>query len=174
MLKKFVLFFATVLAMIAGFFILTKVFLYYADRPLDASAIPKTDKVQESKTVLGFIHATHESLNSFLNYGKSEKYTEADWQQLRNWFAQNEPGLKGIEKEVQNQTIKNDLKRSYDILKRGMDEQNITYVVLSHRIYHDLDILVNQYTGETNIWGVTEFGNGENVKQIEEIVKPKQ
>ena len=27
-----------------------------------------------------------------------------------------------------------------------------------HRVYHDLDIIVNKYRGETNIWGYTEVG----------------
>ncbi|MBO9128322.1 hypothetical protein [Bacillus sp. 165] len=171
MFKKLLWFLVTVGIMVVGFFSLTKVFLYYAEQPLNVSAIPKLEKLQESEKTLEFIHTTHESFNGFLNYGKADKYTNADWKLLHDWFIQNESALKEMEQKVKDPSLKIDLKRSYDILKQGMEEQNITYVVLSHRIYHDLDILINQYTGETNIWGVTKFGGGENTKQIEVMIK---
>ncbi|WP_369900424.1 hypothetical protein [Bacillus manliponensis] len=150
---------------------LTKIFVYYANKPVGTAAIPKTEKVVETEEVLQFIRMTHESYNNFLNYGKSENYTDGDWNQLSRWFQQQEGALQTIDKKVKNKKIKRDVKRSYEIMKKGMVNRNIEYVVYAHRIYHDLDIFVNDYTGETNIWGYTEFGNGKDMKVVEEALK---
>ncbi|EOO21711.1 hypothetical protein IGA_00847 [Bacillus cereus HuA3-9] len=32
---------------------------------------------------------------------------------------------------------------------------------------------MNKYKGETNIWGYTEFGNGQNIKVIEQAIQTK-
>jgi hypothetical protein len=175
MMKKIWTVLAVLAAMAASFFLMTKLFLYYANRPLNASAVPNIEKVEETKEVLQFIHTTHESFNDFLNYGKADKYTEGDWKQLRTWFQEQEVGLKNIYEKAENKKIKQDLKRSYDITKAGIDTGNIQYVVMGHRVYHDLDILVNGYSQETNIWGYTEFGNGDHVKELEaELHKNKK
>ncbi|MFX3625215.1 MAG: hypothetical protein ACE3JP_14615 [Ectobacillus sp.] len=155
-------------AMVATFFLLTKLFLYYANRPLDAAAIPQTEQADESKEVLLFIGKTHESFNGFLNYGKAEKYNEGDWKQLRQWFAEQESALKDIHQKTKNKKVKEDLIKSYELAKLGVEKGNIQLVIYSHRIYHDLDIILNRNTSETNIWGYTEFGNGENIKIVEE------
>lgn len=34
-------------------------------------------------------------------------------------------------------------------------------------VYYDLDIIVNKYRGEMNIWGYMEFGDGKDIKVIE-------
>ncbi|WP_028400417.1 hypothetical protein [Bacillus panaciterrae] len=170
-MKKAGIVLAVLAAMAASFFLMTKLFLYYANRPLGGAAVFKTEKVKETKEVLQFIHKSHESFNSFLNYGKAEKYTEGDWKQLRKWFGEQEQGLKTIDQKAVNAKIKKDLKRSYEITKLGIDTGNIQYVILGHRVYHDLDILTNGYSEETNIWGCTEFGNGQHVKELEEEIK---
>lgn len=54
-----------------------------------------------------------------------------------------------------------------------MELQNIEYVIYAHRVYHDLDILVNKHKGETNIWGYTEFGDGQNIRVIEQAIQTK-
>lgn len=162
---------AVLVFMVIATYGLTKVFLYYANKPVGTAAIPTTEKVVETDEVLQFISTTHESYNGFLNYGKSEKYTEGDWNHLNGWFQKQEPALQDIEKKVKNKKIKRDVKRSYEVMKKGMATRNIEHVVYAHRIYHDLDILVNDYTGETNVWGYTEFGDGEGVKVVEEALK---
>lgn len=45
-------------------------------------------------------------------------------------------------------------------LQKGVELQNIEYVVYAHRVYHDLDIIVNKYRGETNIWGIQNLEMG--------------
>lgn len=170
-MKKVWRLFAVLVFMAITSYGLTKVFVYYGSKPMGTTAIPKTEKVEESDEVLQFIRTTHESYNGFLNYGKSENYTEGDWNQLIGWFQEQETALKDIEKKVKNTKIKQDVKRSYEVMKKGITAQNIEYVVYAHRVYHDLDILVNHYTGETNIWGYTEFGDGKDVKVIEEALQ---
>ncbi|KEK23709.1 hypothetical protein [Bacillus gaemokensis] len=150
---------------------LMKVLLYYASKPAGVSAIPQVEGVEEKKSVLQFIRTTHESYNNFLNYGKAEKYTEGDWNYLVQWFQEQEPSLKEIHKEIKNEKMKRDVRRSYELLKKGVEIRKIEYIVYAHRIYHDLDIIANKYTGETNIWGYTEFGNGRDVQVIEQALQ---
>ncbi|PHA03671.1 hypothetical protein COE51_00740 [Bacillus pseudomycoides] len=150
---------------------LTKFFVHYASKPVGVAAMPKVEEVDETKEVLQFIHTTHESYNGFLNYGKAEKYTDGDWNHLIKWFQEQEHSLKDFETKVKNKQIKRDVKRSYEILKKGIEARNIEYIIYAHRVYHDLDIIVNKYTGETNIWGYTEFGNGKDVKIIEQALR---
>ncbi|MDM5187738.1 hypothetical protein QUF99_10495 [Bacillus sp. DX4.1] len=149
---------------------LMKVFVHYASKPVGVSAIPKIEEVEEKKEVLHFIRTTHESYNNFLNYGKAEKYTDGDWNHLIQWFQKQEPALKDVHTKVKDEKMKRDVKRSYEIMKKGIEVRNIEYVVYAHRVYHDLDVVVNKYTGETNIWGYTEFGNGKDVKVIEQAL----
>ncbi|ENQ3077695.1 hypothetical protein [Bacillus multifaciens] len=150
---------------------LSKFFIHYASKPVGVASMTKVEDVNETKEVLQFIGTTHESYNNFLNYGKAEKYTDGDWDQLTKWFQEQENALKDFEKKVKNKQIKRDVKRSYEILKKGVATRNIEYVIYAHRVYHDLDIIVNKYTGETNIWGYTEFGKGKDVKLIEQALQ---
>ncbi|MDC2866000.1 hypothetical protein [Bacillus sp. BP-3] len=150
---------------------LSKFFIHYASKPVGVATIPKVEGVDETKEVRQFISNTHASYNDFLNYGKAEKYTDGDWERFMKWFQEQENTLKGFEKKVKNNQIKRDVKRSYEVLKKGVTTRNIEYIVYAHRVYHDLDIIVNKYTGETNIWGYTEFGNGKDVKVIEQVLQ---
>ncbi|MDZ5608326.1 hypothetical protein U2I54_14795 [Bacillus pseudomycoides] len=150
---------------------LMRVLLYYASKPAGVSPIPQVEDVEEKKDVLQFIRMIHEDYNNLLNYGKAEKYTEGDWNHLVQWFQEQEPSLKDIHTKIKNEKIKRDVSRSYEILKKGMEIRKIEYVVYAHRVYHDLDILVNKYTGETNIWGYTEFGDGKDVQVIEQALQ---
>ncbi|MEY8349694.1 hypothetical protein AALF16_15575 [Bacillus cereus] len=170
-MKKIVGILGTIIIMGIASYSLMKVFLYYASKPAGISAMPQVEDAKEKKKVLEFIRSTHESYNNFLNYGKAERYTEGDWDQLLQWFHQQEPALKSVHTEIKNEKIKRDVRRSYDILKKGIESKNIEYVVYAHRVYHDLDILVNKYTGETNIWGYTEFGDGKDVQIIEQALQ---
>ncbi|WP_459501575.1 hypothetical protein [Bacillus sp. C1] len=150
---------------------LMRVLLHYASKPVGVSTLPQVEEVREQKKVLQFIRSKHEEYNNLLNYGKAERYTEGDWQHLMQWFQEQEPSLKDIHKEVKDEKIKRDVRRSYEILKKGIEVQKIEYVIYAHRVYHDLDILVNKYTGETNIWGYTEFGDGKDVQVIEQALQ---
>ena len=53
-----------------------------------------------------------------------------------------------------------------------MELQNIEYVVYAHRVYHDLDIIVNKYRGNEYL-GYTEFGEGKDIKVIEQAIQTK-
>lgn len=150
---------------------LTKVFLYYASKPAGVSGIPQVENTKETKEVLQFISTTHEQYNNFLNYGKAEQYTDGDWNQLIQWFQEEETALQDIHIKVKDKKLKKDVSNSYNIMKKGIETRNIQYVVYAHRVYHDLDIIINKYTGETNIWGYTEFGNGKDVKVIEQALQ---
>ncbi|MGQ0419606.1 cysteine dioxygenase [Bacillus sp. HC-Mk] len=81
---------------------------------------------------------------------------------------------------LQNITYENNSERIEEFtegniftVKKGVELQNIEYVVYAHRVYHDLDIIVNKYRGETNIWGYTEFGDGKDIKVIEQAIQTK-
>ncbi|MCI0765671.1 hypothetical protein [Bacillus sp. TL12] len=150
---------------------LMRVLLHYASKPVGISALPQVEDVQEKKKVLQFIRTTHEDYNNLLNYGKAERYTEGDWNHLVRWFQKQEPSLKDIHREIKDEKIKRDVRRSYEILKKGIEVRKIEYVVYAHRVYHDLDILVNKYTGETNVWGYTEFGDGKDAQVIEQALQ---
>lgn len=170
-MKKIFAILGTIIVMGIASYGCMKVLLYYANKPASVSAIPNVEGVEEKKNVLQFIRTTHENYNNFLNYGKAEKYTEGDWNHLVQWFQEQEPSLKDIHKEIKNEKMKRDVRRSYEIMKRGIETRKIEYVVYAHRVYHDLDIFVNKYTGETNIWGYTEFGDGKDVQVIEQVLQ---
>ncbi|HDR7792518.1 TPA: hypothetical protein QCY19_001056 [Bacillus luti] len=172
-MKKILKFFGVIIVMIIASYSLMKVLLHYANKPAGVNATIQVEEVQEKKKALDFIRTTHESYNDFLNYGKAEKYTDGDWSQFKQWFQKQESSLKNIHKEVKNEKIQRDVNRSYEIAKKGVELQNIEYVVYAHRVYHDLDIIVNKYRGETNIWGYTEFGDGKDIKVVEEAIQAK-
>ncbi len=48
----------------------------------------------------------------------------------------------------------------------------LSMLVYAHRV-HDLDIIVNKYRGETNIWGYTEVGDGKDIRVIEQAIQSK-
>lgn len=172
-MKKWLSVFGIIIVMIIASYSLMKVLLHYANKPAGVNTTAQVEEVEEKKKVLDFIHTTHESYNNFLNYGKAEKYTDGDWNHFKQWFQKQEALLKNIHKEIKNEKIKRDVNRSYEIVKKGVELQNIEYVVYAHRVYHDLDIIVNNYKGETNIWGYTEFGNGKDIKVIEQAIQSK-
>lgn len=172
-MKKLLSVFGIIIVMIIASYSLMKVLLHYANKPAEVNTIAQVEDVQEETKVLDFIRMTHESYNNFLNYGKAENYTDGDWKQFKQWFQQQEPSLKNIHTEIKNEKIKRDVNRSYEIVKKGVELQNIEYVVYAHHVYHDLDIIVNKYRGETNIWGYTEFGDGKDRKVIEQAIQTK-
>lgn len=160
-----------IMLMAVTFLLLTNLFMYIANRPIANPAAVHV-KVEEEESVKHFIAKTHESLNGFLNYGKSDRYTEGDWKYIKQWFQSQESELREFDKQVKNEKLKRDIKRSYELTKNGIETNNMQNVIYGHRIYHDLDIIINNYQKEQNIWGVTEFGNGANIKVVEdEIVK---
>lgn len=157
--------------MVIGYFVLKELLVYYGDRPLSAAGTLHSQTVNEKESSLQFIRTTHESLNAFLNFGKADAYTEGDWKKLKQWFQEQEPALKEFPKLLRDTKLQNDTTRAYETLKLGVDQSNIQLVIYGHRIYHDLDILVNQYSLETNVWHYTEFEKQENIKIVEEAIK---
>ncbi|KFN03998.1 hypothetical protein D0U04_02355 [Bacillus clarus] len=172
-MKKVVGVLGAIVVMSIASYSLMKVLLHYANKPAGVATVAQVEDVQEKKSVLEFIRTTHESYNNFLNYGKAERYTEGDWNHFNQWFQEQELSLKDIHKETKSEKMKRDVKKSYEIAKKGVELRKIEYIVYAHRVYHDLDIIVNKYTGETNIWGYTEFGNGKNVQVIEQVLQTK-
>ncbi|MED1509990.1 hypothetical protein [Bacillus proteolyticus] len=172
-MKKLLSVLVTITVMAIASYSLTKVLLYYANKSAGVNTVAQIEDVQEKKKTLEFVRMTHESYNNFLNYGKAEEYTDGDWKHFKQWFQEQEPSLKNIHKEIKNEKIKRDVNRSYEIVKKGVELHNIEYVVYAHRVYHDLDILVNKYKGETNVWGYTEFGDGQNIQVIEQAIQTK-
>ncbi|MBK5487002.1 hypothetical protein P4T54_04325 [Bacillus mycoides] len=172
-MKKLLSVLVTITVMAIASYSLMKVLLYYANKSAGVNTVAQIEEVQEKKKTLDFVRTTHESYNNFLNYGKAEKYTDGDWKHFKQWFQEQEASLKNIHKEIKNEKIKRDVNRSYEIVKKGVELQNIEYVIYAHRVYHDLDILVNKHKGETNIWGYTEFGDGQNIRVIEQAIQTK-
>ncbi|PEP79754.1 hypothetical protein CN581_17825 [Bacillus toyonensis] len=172
-MRKLLSVLSIIIVMIIASYSLMKVLLHYANKPAGVNTIAQIEAVQEETKVLDFIRTTHESYNNFLNYGKAENYTDGDWNYLKKWFQEQESSLKNIHTEIKNEKIKRDVNRSYEIVKKGVELQNIEYVVYAHRVYHDLDIIVNKYRGETNIWGYTEFGDGKYIRGIEQAIQSK-
>lgn len=172
-MKKLLNVFVIIIVMIIASYSLMKVLLHYANKPAGVSTTAEIEDVQEETKVLDFIRMTHESYNNFLNYGKAENYTEGDWNQFKTMVSTTRIIVKKYTYRHKEWKIKRDVNRSYEIAKKGVELQNIEYVVYAHRVYHDLDIIVNKYRGETNIWGYTEFGDGKDIRVIEQAIQSK-
>lgn len=171
MMKRLMVGLGILACMAIGYVALKELFVYYGNRSLSAAGTLHSQTVDEKESSLQFIRTTHESLNEFLNFGKADSYTEGDWKKLNQWFQEQEPALKEFPKLLRDTKLQNDTTRAYETLKLGVDKSNIQLVIYGHRIYHDLDILVNQYSLETNIWHYTEFEKQENVKIVEEAIQ---
>jgi len=167
--KRLMILLGVLACMAMGYVALKELFIYYGNRPLSAAGTLQT--VDEKESSLQFIRTTHESLNAFLNFGKADSYTEGDWKKLKQWFQEQEPALKEFPKLLRDKKLQSDTTRAYETLKQGVDKSNIQLVIYGHRIYHDLDILVNQYSLETNVWHYTEFEKQENIKTVEEAIR---
>ena len=170
-MKRLMITLGVLACMAIGYVALKELFIYYGNRSLSAAGTLHSQTVDEKESSLQFIRTTHESLNAFLNFGKADSYTEGDWKNLKQWFQEQEPVLKEFPNMLQDTKLKNDTTRAYEALKLGVDKSNIQLVIYGHRIYHDLDILVNQYSLETNIWHYTEFEKQENVKIVEGAIQ---
>lgn len=170
-MKRVIVVLGVLVCMGIGYVSLKNVFLYYGTRSIDAMSTVKTPNVDEKEESLQFIRTTHESLNAFLNFGKANTYTDGDWNHLKQWFQKQEPALKEFPKQLRDARLQHDVQRAYSALKLGMDKNNIQLVIYGHRIYHDLDILVNGYSAETNVWHYTEFEKQDNVKTVEDAIQ---
>ncbi|MCF6136287.1 hypothetical protein [Pseudalkalibacillus berkeleyi] len=52
-------------------------------------------------------------------------------------------------------TLKNDLNRAADGIERAIDENDTKHLLVTHRIFHDLDVVMNDIVVDV-YWGVTE------------------
>ncbi|WP_157049907.1 hypothetical protein [Thalassobacillus sp. C254] len=61
---------------------------------------------------------------------------------------------------IATDSLKEDFKTADSHISAAIEDNNPEELRMVHRIFHDLDIVINDYSGDTNYFGVTEtFGN---------------
>ncbi|MFC4558977.1 hypothetical protein ACFO3D_12315 [Virgibacillus kekensis] len=151
------LFFFTVLDLNAGA-------IFGGDDAADTVEEPSDEtleKVEEVQDTVGkehsdigqFVAEMHEFYNETTGYGAIESL---DWENQR---AKAEEILNMLEKQipaVENKPLKADLERIRGLANAAIENKDKADIKLLHRMFHDLDIALNEYKAYDQIWNVTE------------------
>ncbi len=126
-------------------------------------------------TTLDTLSTQHSFLNDVTGWGGVETLnlrnliTSDEWKELKaavNWMR-----TEGFSPSK----VLNDMENAYGLIllvERNGDRTALRYL---HRIFHDLDVQLNEVTeeeGDTKIWGVTHsFGNNREIRRVNNYLK---
>lgn len=127
------------------------------------------------KTTLEVISVQHKYLNNVTGWGGADTVnlrnlkTSDEWKELKaavNWLKAEGFAPSKVWNDMENANA------LITLVERNEDRTALKYL---HRIFHDLDVTLNEITeeqGETNIWGVTHaLGNNREIRRINNYLK---
>ncbi|GAA0594562.1 hypothetical protein GCM10009001_08350 [Virgibacillus siamensis] len=129
-----------------------------ADEPISKETREKVEEISETvgnshQQVGTFVSKTHDFYNDTTGYGD---IASLDWEQQQKRAEKILASLDKFFPGVKQGDLKSDLKRIRDLAKSVKTEQDKEKVRYLHRMFHDLDIALNNYKAYDKIWGVTE------------------
>ncbi|WP_174616019.1 hypothetical protein [Virgibacillus ihumii] len=129
-----------------------------SDEPISEETRQKVKKINETvgkshQEIGTFVSKTHDFYNDTTGYGD---IASLDWDQQQKRAEQILASLKNLLPEVNQKALKSDLKHIRGLaneIKSHEDTEKVRYL---HRMFHDLDIALNNYKAYDKIWNVTE------------------
>lgn len=138
----------------------------------EESVIFQENKENQTLEVLSL---QHKYLNNVTGWGGADTVdlrnlkTSDEWKELKssvNWMKTEGFGPSKVRNDMENANA------LMILVEREDDRTALKYL---HRIFHDLDVTLNEVTedeGETNIWGVTQaLGNNREIRRINNYLK---
>ena len=105
------------------------------------------------KNVGEFVSEKHAFYNDTTGYGAINSLNwEDQFQQAKNV----EEKINDLLQTVENEPLKKDLSKIQQLAQRVQKEKDATIIRDLHRMFHDLDIALNDYSQYDKIWDVTE------------------
>lgn len=139
------------------------------DQATEAEDLSEKDeeKVEEVRETVGqdhqdigqFVSDTHDFYNETTGYGS---ISSLDWDKQRDEANVILDTLDEQLPNVENETLKNDLERIRELVNAVLDDRETDHVRSLHRMFHDLDIALNDYNAYDKIWNATETLNTTN------------
>ncbi len=128
------------------------------EEPVSEETLEKVEEVQETvgkdhAEVGQFVAKTHDFYNETTGYGS---IASLDWEEQKNQATSILGTLEEKLPNVKDDALTTDLERIQELAKKAISEQETEYVRNLHRMFHDLDIALNNYNGYDTIWKVTE------------------
>lgn len=129
-----------------------------SNEPASDEAIERVEEVQETvgkdhQEVGNFVSKMHNFYNETTGYGAINSL---------EWNEQKEQASKVLVKldeqlpKVNDEALKSDLERIMNLAEKAKNEPETDHIRNLHRMFHDLDIALNNYNGYDTIWNVTE------------------
>ncbi len=129
-----------------------------SEEPISKETKEKVHQVNETvgkshQDVGEFVSNTHDFYNNTTGYGDIESL---DWDQQQERAKQILTSLEKLLPSVKNEPLKQDLQRIQNLANAVKDEKDKEKVRYLHRMFHDLDIALNNYKAYDRIWNVTQ------------------
>ncbi|SDJ82223.1 hypothetical protein [Sediminibacillus albus] len=120
---------------------------------LEAKAEETRETVgKEYENVGEFVSDTHSFYNDTTGYGRIDNL---DWSEQTAKAEEILDTLNAMLPEVEDEALKSDLQEIERLANVLIEEQQKGQAKSLHRMFHDLDIALNDYKGTDKIWGVT-------------------
>lgn len=112
------------------------------------------EKVGKSHQQIGeFVSNSHDFYNDTTGYGDIESL---DWDKQQERAGKILTSLDELLPNVKDKDLRSDLQRIQELAAKVKDNNDKEKVRYLHRIFHDLDIALNNYKAYDRIWNVTE------------------
>ncbi|WP_246202571.1 hypothetical protein [Virgibacillus doumboii] len=128
------------------------------EEPISEETREKVKKVQQTvgkeHTDVGqFVSKMHDFYNETTGYGG---IAALDWDKQQKQADKVLNALKENIPNVKNEKLTMDLERIQELANAAQKEKKTEHVRYLHRMFHDLDIALNNYKAYDKIWNVTE------------------
>lgn len=128
------------------------------EEPVSEETLEKVEEVQETvgkdhADIGQFIAEIHDFYNETTGYGS---IASVDWEEQQDQANNILSTLDEKLPNVKDDALKTDIEQIQELANKAIDEQETDHVRNLHRMFHDLDIALNNYNGYDTIWKVTE------------------
>lgn len=128
-----------------------------ATEPENEKTVKKVKEIQDTvgkdhQQIGEFVSDMHDFYNETTGYGG---ISSLDWDRQTEKAAYSRSVIDELLPEVSNEALKTDLQYIKNLALQAEKERNSDQVRKLHRMFHDLDIALNDYDGYDKIWGVT-------------------
>ncbi|WP_053220140.1 hypothetical protein [Virgibacillus senegalensis] len=107
---------------------------------------------KEYEDVGDFIAEAHDFYNDTTGYGRIDNL---DWSEQEKEAEEILVVLDETIPKVEDEALKSDLEKIDQLADAAVENENKKTIRSLHRMFHDLDIALNDYKGTNKIWGVT-------------------
>ncbi|MFD2924481.1 hypothetical protein [Halobacillus naozhouensis] len=120
-----------------------------------------TEKIEETQATVGednkdvgkFVSKTHDFYNDTTGYGA---INSLDWKKQREKARTILSEVKSLKANVTSESLIVDLEEIESYASAALEEKDKETIRNLHRMFHDLDIALNSYSGTDKVWGITE------------------